>query len=182
MPDARTRLLALLRERAVLRGDFVLSSGKRSSYYLDARLVTLSGEGSGLVGEIFYHLVRDAGADTVAGLTLGADPIVSAVAVVSGQKGHPIDALIVRKERKGYGAGRLIEGPWREGLRIAILEDAMTTGASSLEAARAVADAGGTIVGLYGLIDRRQGAREAIEAAGYAFDAVYTADEIVTGT
>jgi orotate phosphoribosyltransferase len=161
-----------------MRGDFVLSSGKRSAYYLDARLVTLSAQGSALVGDVLFERIRGTEAEAVAGLTLGADPVVTAVALVSAHRERPLDGLIVRKEAKGHGAGRRIEGPWRDGLNVAIVEDTMTTGASSLEAARVIGEAGGKIVGVYGLIDREEGAREAVEAAGYAFHAVFTSDEL----
>ena len=177
--QARARLLALLRECAVLHGDFVLSSGQRSSVYLDARLVTLSAAGSSLVGLVFLDALRDSGAEGVAGLTLGADPIVSAIAVMAGLSGNTLDGLVVRKGPKEHGLARRIEGPWRAGLRVAIVEDTLTTGASSLEAAQAVREAGGHICGIYGLIDREQGAREAIEAAGYSFHAIFTASEVM---
>jgi orotate phosphoribosyltransferase len=177
--STRERLRALLHERAVLHGDFVLSSGRRSSVYLDARLVTLSAAGSGLVGTVLWECVQDLHPDAVAGLAVGADPLVTAVAVVSGMDGGGVDALIVRKERKEHGAGRQIEGPWRDGLRVAVVEDTMTSGESSLRAARAVREAGGSVVCVVGLIDREQGAREAVEREGYEFRAVFTAAEIV---
>jgi orotate phosphoribosyltransferase len=177
--DARARLLSILKESAVLRGDFILSSGQRSDYYLDARRVTLSAAGSALVGEVFLELLASSQVDAVAGLTLGADPIVTAIAVVSGQRGQPLDGLIVRKQTKEYGAGRLLEGPWRDGLRVAVVEDTMTTGASALRAARAVSEAGGSVVGVYGLIDRHQGARHAVESAGYPFASIYDVEELL---
>lgn len=173
------RLRDILRRKAVLHGDFVLSSGARSSYYLDARLVTLSAEGSVLVGEVFCGLLREAGADAAAGLTLGADPIVTAIAVTSSSRDHPIDGLIVRKERKAHGTGHRIEGPFRPGSRVAVVDDTLTTGASALSAAEAVAEAGGDVVGVFALIDREQGARHAIETAGYPFTAVYRAQELI---
>jgi orotate phosphoribosyltransferase len=175
----RAALCRLLQERALLRGDFVLSSGQRSSYYLDARLVTLSAQGGGLVGEAFLDLIRPSAPHAVAGLTLGADPIVTAIAVVSGQRGEPVDGLIVRKEQTAHGTSKRIEGPWRDGLRIAIVEDTMTTGDSALQAARAVTEAGGTVCGVFGLVDRQQGAREAVESAGYPFAALFTIDDIL---
>lgn len=164
-----------------MHGDFVLSSGRRSSVYLDARLVTLSAAGSGLVGLVLFEALLPLGVDAVAGLAIGADPLVVSVAVVSGMQGAPIEALIVRKEAKAHGAGRTIEGPWRDGMRVAVLEDTMTTGASSLQAARAVQEAGGTVACVLGLIDREQGAREAVEAEGYTFSAVYEAREVLEG-
>lgn len=171
---ARDRLLSLLRDRAVLRGDFILSSGQRSDRYLDARLVTLAADGSPLVGEVFLDMLRGSGAQAVAGPTVAADPIVAAIAVVSGLQGTPIDGLIVRKERKEHGTGRRIEGPWRDGLRVAIVDDTLTTGGSLLDAVGAVVEAGGRITGVYALIDRQEGGREAVEAAGYPFQAVFT--------
>lgn len=163
-----------------MRGEFVLSSGRHSSYYLDARVVTLSAEGSGLVGAVFLDALPQE-VQAVAGLTLGADPIVSAIAVVAGLAGRPVDGLIVRKEPKGHGAGRSIEGPWRDGMRVAVVDDTLTTGSSSLRAAEAVRAAGGTVAGVYALIDRGEGARQAVEAAGYPYLALYQAAEIVGG-
>lgn len=177
--DARSQLLELLRDHAVLRGDFVLSSGLRSPYYLDARLVTLSARGAPLVGQVFLDALPLPDIDAVAGLAIGADPIVTAVAAVSGIKGLAIDGLIVRKQAKEHGAGRRIEGPWREGIRVAVVDDTLTTGGSSLEAARAVEDAGGQVRGVYALIDRGQGAADAVAAAGYTFTAVFTAAEVL---
>lgn len=176
-PHEQLRLL--LRRHAVLRGDFVLSSGQRSPYYLDARLVTLSSAGAWLVGRAFEECLAGHDVDAVAGLAIGADPIVAAIAAYAGSVGRALDGLIVRKERKEHGAGRLIEGPWRAGLRVAIVDDTLTTGASSLQAAGVVSEAGGSVEGVYALIDREQGARAAIEAAGYAFTALFTARELL---
>lgn len=177
--QSRRQLLDLLRSRAVLHGDFVLSSGLRSSTYLDARLVTLSAAGSGLVGEVLFDAIKDRDVDAVAGLAIGADPLVTAVAIASNAAGRPIDGLIVRKDPKGHGTGRQIEGPWKEGLRVAIVEDTMTTGASALKAAEVVTEAGGSVVCLLGLIDREEGAREAASRAGYEFEGVYASREIL---
>lgn len=177
--DPRGALLQILRRDAVLHGDFVLSSGQRSSYYLDARRVTLSAAAAPLVGLLFLREIQGLEVDAIAGLTLGADPIVAAVATVSGQLDHPVDGLIVRKAAKEHGAGRRIEGPWREGMRVVVVEDTMTTGASALEAAQAIQEAGGRVEAVFGLIDRRQGARVAVEAAGFTFGAIYSVDELL---
>lgn len=179
MPDDRGRLLALLRDHAVLRGDFVLSSGKHATYYIDARRVTLSAEGSLLCGRLLFDLVHDWPVHGTAGPTLGADPLVTAVAVTSAQRDHPLDAFIVRKEHKAHGVGRMIEGPWRDGVPVAVLEDAVTTGGSVLRAAHAVAEQGGVVVGIATLIDRQEGGAAAVEAAGYPFRAVFTVDELL---
>lgn len=178
---ARARLREMLRERAVLHGDFLLSSGSRSPYYLDARLVTLSSAGSLLVAETFLATLPG-GLDGVAGPSIGADPIVTAIALVSGVRRQPLDAFIVRGEQKGHGAGRRIEGPWRQGLRVAVVDDTLTTGRSCLEAASVVEEEGATVAGIYALIDRGQGAREAIEAAGYTYAPIFSAGELLHTT
>jgi orotate phosphoribosyltransferase len=147
--------------------------------YLDARRVTLSAEGAPLVGLLFLRQIQELDVEAVAGLTLGADPIVAAVATVSAQWGHPLDGLIVRKAAKEHGVGRRIEGPWRDGVRVVVVEDTMTTGASALDAAHAVEEAGGTVEAVWGLIDRAQGAERAIRAAGYRFGAIYAAEELL---
>lgn len=171
----------MLQERALLRGDFLLSSGARSSYYLDARVVTLSSEGSVLVGAVFAHALDALELDAVAGLTLGADPIVSSIAIMSHFAGRGLDGLIVRKERKEHGAARRLEGPWRAGMRVAVVDDTLTTGSSSLEAARAVETEGGEVHVVWALIDREEGARQAIERAGYRFGSVFTVSELIGG-
>jgi orotate phosphoribosyltransferase len=173
------QLGSLLCRKAILHGDFLLASGRHSEYYVDARVVTLSSAGAWLVGQAFLERLHGQQIDGVAGLAIGADPIVAAIATCAGSQGLHLDGFIVRKERKEHGAGRRIEGPWREGLRVAIVDDTLTTGASSLEAARAVEDAGASIEGVYALIDREQGARAAIEHAGYSFHALFTAQQLL---
>lgn len=182
VPDAqaaRRDLLPILRREAVLRGDFVLSSGARSSYYIDARRVTLSSAGAALIGVVVLDLALAMGAEAVAGLTLGADPIVASVATVAGLTDKRMDALIVRKAAKAHGTGRRTEGPWTDGVAVAIVDDTFTTGTSALEAASAVLNQGGKIAGVIALIDREQGARQAVEAAGYRFERVFSADDVL---
>lgn len=174
----RERLLTLLRERALLHGNFTLTSGRTSSWYLDARVVTLSAEGSYLVARAFLELLSITRVEAVAGLTLGADPIVASIAAVSAQMDRQLDGLIVRSRPKEHGTARRIEGPWRPGLRVAVVDDTFTTGGSALEAARAVGEEGGEVEGIYALIDREQGAREAIEAAGYPFQSIFLSREV----
>jgi orotate phosphoribosyltransferase len=164
----------------VLRGSFVLSSGQTSDYYLDARLVTLSASGSCLVGELFFQVLPVASIGAVAGLTVGADPIVSSIATVAGLRGVGLDGLIVRKQAKNHGAARRIEGPWSDGIRVSIVDDTLTTGASALVAAEAIKQEGGIVDGIFALIDREQGARQAIESAGYSFTALFTANELLS--
>jgi orotate phosphoribosyltransferase len=176
---AHERLLHILRAQAVMRGEFILSSGHRSDYYIDARLVTLSGEGAWLVGHVLLDAISRTSAEAVAGLAIGADPVVASIVTVAGSLGRPFGGLIVRKERKEHGAARRIEGPWRSGMTVAVVDDTVTTGASPLEAARAVEEAGGVVAGVFALIDREQGARAAVERAGYRFLALFTARQLL---
>lgn len=175
------RLIALLARRSARRGQFTLASGRTSTLYIDARLTTMSPEGLALIGPLGLAEIRDAGwaPDAVGGLTLGADPVSYAISYASASAPPPVRAFTVRKEAKAHGTGRLIEGPFEAGDRVAIVEDVITTGGSALRAAAAVAAAGGTVVGVLALVDREEGGREAIEAAGYAVRALAPASAIV---
>ncbi len=168
------KLRWLLRTKAVQHGDFVLSSGKRSTYYIDCRLVTLSPAGAFLAGRVLLERLGTPLPDAVAGMSIGADPLVTAVALTSYEDATPVAGLIVRETPKAHGAGKYVEGPLQPGMRVAIVEDTVTTGASALQAARAVTAAGGIVTGIWGLVDRMEGGAEAIQAAGYPYHAVYT--------
>jgi len=163
------QLHALLITRSVRRGDFVLASGKRSSYYVDARLTTMSGQGQALIGRLGLAAIDDAGwhAQLVGGLTLGADPIAYAIAHAAALAGRHIDGFTVRKEAKAHGAGKLIEGPFAPGAAVVVVEDVITTGDSALRAAEAVAHAGGNVLGVLAVVDREEGGRDRIEEKGY---------------
>lgn len=178
---ARARLLEELRSRSLRRGDFVLSSGARSTYYIDARLTTMSGAGQLLIGTEGLRQIDHADwrPDLVGGLTLGADPVAYAIAHAAGREGRSIDAFTVRKEPKEHGTGRLIEGPFRDGAAVVVVEDVVTTGGSALRAAAALKEAGADIVGVFALIDREEGGRERLEREGYALIAAYTARELL---
>lgn len=175
------RLIALLARRSARRGQFTLASGRTSTLYIDARLTTMSPEGLALIGPLGLAAIRDAGwaPDAVGGLTLGADPIAYAISYASASSPPPLRAFTVRKEAKSHGTGRLIEGPFEAGDRVVIVEDVITTGGSALRAARAVVEAGGTIAGVLALVDREEGGRESIEAAGYLVRALASASAIV---
>jgi len=180
MPD-HDRLLTLLAERSARRGHFTLASGRQSTLYIDARLTTMSPDGLALIGPLGVSALDAAGwnLEAVGGLTLGADPVSYAIAYASMLAGTPIRAFTVRKEAKAHGTGRLIEGPFREGDRVAVIEDVITTGGSALRAAQAVRDAGGTVVGVLALVDREEGGRQALEGAGLPVVALTRASEIV---
>jgi orotate phosphoribosyltransferase len=176
-------LLDLLARRSAKRGDFTLSSGKRSTLYIDARLTTMSPDGLALIGPLALGAIRGAkwDIDSAGGLTLGADPISYAIAFASALPGAGplVRAFTVRKEAKTHGTGKLIEGPYREGDRVVIVEDVITTGGSALRAADAVKSAGGRISGVLALVDREEGGREAIEATGLAVLSLTRAADIL---
>ena len=156
--DQRQRLLQLLAERAYRHGSFTLASGRSSDHYVNCKPVSLSGEGLALLSARMLELVEPE-AVAVAGLTLGADPLVSGVAQAAALTGRPLDALIVRKEAKGHGTGAWLEGPLpAAGSRITVLEDVVTTGGSSLKAVKQLREAGYTVERVVTIVDRRRAA------------------------
>lgn len=171
---ARARLIEILKQRSLKRGDFVLRSGRRSTYFLDGKQTTLSAEGGALVGKLMFELIRDLQVDAVGGLTLGADPIATAVAIESFRQGRPVDAFIVRKETKDHGMGDLIAGPLAPGSTVAIVEDTATSGSAIQAAIDAVRAADCRIAGIVVIVDREAGAREYFARQGYAFEALFT--------
>lgn len=171
-------LLNLLCQLAYKEGDFVLSSGQRSSYYINGKQVTLHPQGALAIGRILLSMLP-LETQAVAGLTLGADPIVSAVSVVSAYENRPIPALIIRKEAKGHGTRAYIEGPsLPEGAKVVVLEDVVTTGQSAMKAVDRLREAGYTVNQVISLVDRQQGGAELYQQAGLEFKAVYTIEEI----
>ena len=165
----------------MLFGDFVLASGRHSTYYLDCRRTTMHAEGLDLVGRLGLEAVRLRGwaPDVVGGLTLGADPVAYAVARASCVTPPLVSAFTVRKTAKAHGAGRRIEGCFEPGMPVVVVEDVVTTGASALEAAAAVRAAGGTVCGVLAVVDREEGGREAIEREGYAVRTLVTLAELL---
>ncbi|HLO51842.1 MAG TPA: orotate phosphoribosyltransferase [Kamptonema sp.] len=174
----REQLLDLLCEFAYREGDFVLSSGQRSSYYINCKPVTLHPQGALAVGRLLLSMLPG-DTEAVAGLTLGADPIVSAVSVVSAYENRPIPALIVRKETKGHGTMAYIEGPLlREGAKVVVLEDVVTTGGSAMKAVERLRGAGYQVQGVISLIDRQQGGAEFYASMGLEFEAVFAISDL----
>lgn len=179
--DARERLVVMLAERSARRGTFTLASGRESSLYIDARLTTMSPEGLALIGPLALgELERLAwNVDAIGGLTLGADPISYAIAYASDVIGRRVRAFTVRKEPKAHGTGRQVEGPFKAGDRVAVIEDVITTGGSALKAVEAIRREGGDVAGVLALVDREEGGREALEQAGLHVHALARASEIV---
>lgn len=178
----RDDLITLLATRSAKRGTFTLASGRQSSLYIDARVTTMSPEGLSLIGPLGLNAIREAGwvVDSVGGLTLGADPIACAISYASASTPTPLRAFTVRKEAKTHGTGKLIEGPFRPGDRVAVIEDTITTGGSARKAIDAVRDGGGTVAGVLALVDREEGGREALEALGLAVVSLVRASDIVS--
>lgn len=174
----RRHLLDLFCFLAYREGDFLLSSGQRSSYYINGKLVTLHPQGALATGRLILSMLGD-DTEAVAGLTLGADPVVTAVSVVSAYENRPIPALIIRKEAKGHGTQAYIEGPvLAAGANVVVLEDVVTTGASAMKAVERLRDAGYTANQVISLIDRQQGGAEFYQSVGLKFQAVFTITDL----
>ena len=179
MTEPAARLLQLALAKGALRyGDFTLTSGRKSGYYFDGRLLSLEPEGAYLIGQALLPLLRAAGAAAVGGPTLGADPIVAALALTSYQDAGPaLPAFIVRKETKAHGTGQAIEGPLPAGQPVAIVDDTCTTGGSLFQSIAAAEAAGCPVVKVLAILDRQEGGSAELRRHGYDFTALLTADE-----
>ena len=174
----RQALIALIGEEAVFHGDFTLSSGKKATYYVDMRKLTLDHRAAPAIGRLVLDIVRDLDVDAVGGLTLGADPIANAALHASVAADAPVDAFVVRKEPKDHGRGRQIEGAEVDGKRVVIVEDTSTTGGSPLKAAQVAKDAGADVVAVVTVVDRKTGAQAAVEAAGFEWRSIIDLDDL----
>ncbi len=172
----RDDLLQLIRDRAVVHGKVTLSSGKEADYYVDLRRLTLSAAGAPVVGRVLLDLTADLEYDAVGGLTLGADPVATAMLHAAAARGRQLDAFVVRKTGKAHGLQRRIEGPDVTGRRVLAVEDTSTTGGSVLTAVEALREAGAEVVGVAVIVER--GAAPAIEAAGLSYLTAYTLDDL----
>jgi len=179
MPDDRSKLASFIKDNAVFFGDFTLTSGAKATYYIDLRQVSLDHRVAPLIGDVMVDLIADIpDIAAVGGLTMGADPIASAVLHRGVLKGKAYDAFVVRKEPKDHGRGKQVEGPNLEGKRVVVLEDTSTTGGSPLVAAAALEQIGATVVAVAVVVDRNTGAREVIEAAGYEYRAAISLNDL----
>ncbi|NPA12348.1 MAG: orotate phosphoribosyltransferase [Aquificae bacterium] len=180
--DYRERLKSLIKEKALKIADkpvFKLSSGKLSTYYLDLRTITLDPEGGYIIGNLIYQMVKDSKPDAVGGLTLGADPISYSVSMVSYLNKDPIKPFVVRKEPKGHGTKKQIEGNVKEGDRVFIMEDVITTGGSSIKAAKVAQENGLKVLGIIAIVDREEGGEENIRKEGFELIPIFKVSEFL---
>ena len=170
MNDVKQQIIDYISSDAVFHGDFTLTSGKKATYYVDLRKVSLDHRVAPLIGQVMLDLIADIPeVAAVGGMTMGADPIAAAVLHQGAARGLSYDAFVVRKEPKDHGRGRQVEGPELEGKRVIVLEDTSTTGGSPLAAIEALLKVGAEIAAVAVVVDRDTGARELIEAAGYPY-------------
>ena len=176
--DERKRLLQLIREKSYEEKEIVLSSGKKSSFYFDGKQTTLNPEGSYLTGKLFYRKIRSSPVpiEAVGGMTLGADPIVTGISIVSFLENGPLPAFIIRKEPKKHGTGRWIEGKANlpPQAKVAIVEDVVTTGATTLQAIERAEEEGLQVVQVLALVDREEGGGEWLSEKGYKLESIFT--------
>lgn len=182
IPSDRDELAELLRRNSIRTGDFVLASGRRSDYYIDGRRTTMSGAGQLLIGRMGLVALDERGwsPSSVGGLTLGADPVAYAIAHAAAREGRALDAFTVRKEAKAHGAGRRVEGPLEPGATVVVVEDVVTTGGSALAAIEAVREFGASVAGVLAVVDREEGGRESIEAAGHSLLTLFRVSELLS--
>jgi orotate phosphoribosyltransferase len=184
MPETlnqRQELLAIIRAKSLRRGDFTLSSGKKSSYYLDCRLTTMDPKGALLIARLILQTIAEQKieADAIGGLTLGADPVASAVSVISAMESTPLNAFVVRKEPKGHGTQRFIEGyDGKPGARVIVVDDVCTSGGSILTACERAEAAGYQVVATFCVVDREEGGAEEI-AKKYPFYSLFKAKDVL---
>jgi orotate phosphoribosyltransferase len=174
----RQSLIELVRRQALEFGNFTLASGKQATFYLDCRRVTLDPRGANLIGEGILELLANDLPDAVGGMAIGADPITAATITLAGQRGLPLRGFIVRKEPKGHGKGRDVEGPVEAGMTAVIVEDTVTTGGSSLKAIQRVEEAGLKVRGVIAVVDRLEGGEQTLTAAGYPLRSLLTVRDL----
>lgn len=177
-PYDRQQLIQLIQEHALQFGDFTLASGKQAKFYLDCRKVTLHPQGANQIGAGMLKLIGDAVPDAIGGMAIGADPITAATITLAGQAQVPLLGFIVRKEAKEHGTGRQVEGPVAKGMTVVIVEDVVTSGGSALKAVDAVREFGLEVDRILAVVDRLEGGREAVEAAGLKLETLLTVRDL----
>ena len=177
----KERLLTILKALSYEEGDFILASGKRSTYYIDAKETTLNPEGMFLVGKLMYTMVREIPAvEAVGGVSIGGDPLVCSVVLEAYGKKDNLAGFLIRKEPKGHGTNRWVEGGknLRTGMNVVILEDVVTTGGSSLKAIEATEKEGYTVKGIVAILDRLEGGKDTIKSKGYEFKSIFRLNDL----
>jgi orotate phosphoribosyltransferase len=174
----RQELQAHLLEYSLRFGDFTLTSGRKSDYYIDGKQTTLRSRGVYLVAQLILDELKGAGVDAIGGPTLGADPVIGAAVALAALENIPLIGFIVRKEAKGHGTQHMIEGPLQAGMRVAVFDDVVTTGASLKHAIDQIEAARCTVVKVLAIVDRQEGARQNFGQWGYPFQALFTIDEL----
>ncbi|HOK56484.1 MAG TPA: orotate phosphoribosyltransferase [bacterium] len=177
--ELKKRLKKIILEKGVFFKEVVLSSGKKSNFYIDCRVITLSPEGIYLVSKIIFEIIKNEDIDAIGGLTLGADPIVSGVSLISFIEKKPVNAFIVRNIQKEHGMGKLIEGNIEKGWNVAIVDDVATTGSSIIKAISTVENFGAKVKKVICIVDREEGAKEIIAKKGYKLEPIFTRSELV---
>lgn len=175
----REELKEIFKKRSILKGDFTLASGRRSSYYINGKMTTLHSRGLYLGAKLLLDRVAGIEYEAFAGPTIGADPIIGALLSLCAERGLEREGLLIRKEAKDHGTKNLVEGRITPGMRVILLEDVATTGGSLLKAAQAIESAGGVIAAVVTLVDREEGAAANLEKAGYRFDSLFKVGELL---
>jgi orotate phosphoribosyltransferase len=173
----RQALIELVREQALQFGDFTLASGKKASFYLDCRKVTLDSRGAKLIGEGMLELIGEKMPALVGGMAIGADPITASILTLSGSRDIRLRGIIVRKESKDHGTGKYVEGPYESGESLVIVEDVVTTGGSSLKAIERCEAVGLKVEGVLAIVDRLEGGRQAFADRGYELTTLLTIED-----
>lgn len=177
--ECRARLAELIKEHALRFGDFTLASGQKSTYFIDGKLVTLQAEGAYCLARCILDMLEGTDVEAVGGMSMGADPIAGAVAAIAGSLDKPLLAFLVRKAQKDHGTRKQVEGPLRDGVRVVMLEDVVTTGGSTLDAIEAMErEKNAHVLKVISMVDRLQGAKENLAARGYELQAIFTIEEL----
>ncbi|MCM8818235.1 MAG: orotate phosphoribosyltransferase [Candidatus Omnitrophica bacterium] len=180
MEKLKERLKKIILEKCVVFKEVVLSSGKKSNFYIDCRIITLSPEGIYLVSKIIFEMIKDEKIDAIGGLTLGADPIVSGVCLISYIEKKPINGFIVRNVKKEHGMGKIIEGNLKENWNVAIVDDVATSGLSILKAIEVAESYNCKIEKVICIVDREEGASQEIEKRGYKLDSIFKKSDLIS--
>ncbi|UCF04339.1 MAG: orotate phosphoribosyltransferase [bacterium] len=177
--NERDELKQILKARSIMKGEFTLVSGRKSTYYINGKMTSLHSRGLYLSAKLLLERFENLEYEAFAGPTIGADPIIGALLTLCAERGLEKHGLLVRKERKGHGTGSLVEGRCEEGMRVILLEDVATTGGSLLRAADAISSCGGKVIGIYTIVDREEGATGYVAEAGYPFDSLFKVSELL---